>query len=136
MTTLDPRVDAYIAKSAAFAQPLLAHLRATVHAACPGTEEAIKWGMPFFMHQGKMLAHMAAFKEHCAFDIHAGPASRDADKDGEAMGVFGRVTELSDLPPLKELLRMLKDGVAAIDTGAIERVTKVATRKSVGQRKA
>jgi hypothetical protein len=35
MPTTDPRVDAYIAKSADFAQPILEHLRAVVHAACP-----------------------------------------------------------------------------------------------------
>ncbi len=48
MKNFDPRVDAYIARSAAFAQPVLLHLRATVHAACPGVQETIKWGMPFF----------------------------------------------------------------------------------------
>lgn len=31
----DPRIDAYIAQSAEFARPILSHLRAVVHAACP-----------------------------------------------------------------------------------------------------
>ena len=31
----DPRVDAYIAKAAPFAQPILMHLREVVHAASP-----------------------------------------------------------------------------------------------------
>jgi len=31
----DPRVDAYIAKAAPFARPILEHIRAAVHAACP-----------------------------------------------------------------------------------------------------
>jgi hypothetical protein len=57
MPTTDPRIDAYIAKSADFAQPILAHLRQVVHAACPDTEETIKWGMPHFMYGGKILAH-------------------------------------------------------------------------------
>jgi hypothetical protein len=35
MATVDPRVDAYIARSADFAQPLLAYLRQAVHASCP-----------------------------------------------------------------------------------------------------
>lgn len=39
MPTTDPRVDAYIAHSADFAQPILRHLRAVVHAACPAVEE-------------------------------------------------------------------------------------------------
>ena len=42
MGTRDPRVDAYIARSAEFARPILTHLRDTVHAACPGVEETMK----------------------------------------------------------------------------------------------
>lgn len=117
MATEDPRVDAYIANAADFAQPLLVQFRAAVRQACPEVVEAIKWRMPFFMHRGRMLAHMAAFKAHCAFDIHAGPASRDADKDGEAMGVFGRVTTRADLPSKAELVKRLKAGVAVIESG-------------------
>ena len=40
----DPRVDAYIERAAPFAQPILAHVRALVHQACPRVEESIKWG--------------------------------------------------------------------------------------------
>jgi len=38
----DPRIDAYIAKSADFAQPILNHVRKLVHAACPNVEETLK----------------------------------------------------------------------------------------------
>ena len=38
----DPRVDAYIAKSADFARPILEHLRAVIHEGCPEVAEAIK----------------------------------------------------------------------------------------------
>ncbi len=38
----DPRVDAYIAQSPAFAKPILKLLRKLVHAACPQVEETIK----------------------------------------------------------------------------------------------
>ena len=31
----DERIDAYIARQADFARPILEHLRAAVHAACP-----------------------------------------------------------------------------------------------------
>ena len=40
----DPRVDAYIAKSADFARPILVYLRAVVHEGCPEVVEGIKWG--------------------------------------------------------------------------------------------
>ena len=57
MGTRDPRVDAYIARSAPFAQPILEHIRSVVHEACPDVEETMKWSMPHFMHHG-MLAGM------------------------------------------------------------------------------
>ena len=46
MGSKDPRVDAYIAKSADFAKPILKHLRKIVHAGCPEVEETIKWQIP------------------------------------------------------------------------------------------
>lgn len=39
MTPFDPRIDAYIQEAAAFAQPILRHLRAVVHEACPDVED-------------------------------------------------------------------------------------------------
>ena len=67
MKKTDPRVDAYIAKSAPFARPIQKRLRAAVHEACPEAEETIKWGMPFFLVDGKVLCFMAAFKAHAGF---------------------------------------------------------------------
>ncbi|MFL5467593.1 MAG: DUF1801 domain-containing protein, partial [Gemmatimonadaceae bacterium] len=95
----DPRIDAYIAKSADFAKPILVYLRELVHEACPNVDETIKWGMPHFDYHG-ILCGMAAFKQHCAFNLWkgsliVGEASR------EAMGHFGRITQVSDLPARK-----------------------------------
>src|SRR5450432_1625902 len=66
VSACDPRIDAYIGKSAAFAQPILIHLRDIIHRACPQVEETMKWNFPHFMYHGMMCA-MAAFKEHCTF---------------------------------------------------------------------
>lgn len=66
MTKKDPRIDAYIAKAGDFAKPILKHIRKLVHTACPQVEETVKWNMPFFTHNGILVA-MGAFKEHCAF---------------------------------------------------------------------
>lgn len=66
MGTKDKRVDAYIAKSADFARPVLQELRAVVHEGCPEVEETLKWSVPFFLHKG-ILCCMAAFKQHCTF---------------------------------------------------------------------
>jgi hypothetical protein len=54
----DKKVDAYIAKSAEFAKPILTHLRTLVHQACPEVEEVIKWGFPNFDYKG-VLCNMA-----------------------------------------------------------------------------
>ena len=118
MASTDPRIDAYIGRAAPFAQPVLAHLRGVVHAGCPGCIETIKWGMPFFMHGDRNLAHMAAFKQHCAFGFWRGREVADQGKAGEAMGQFGRITALADLPPRRELIGVVKKAVALIDAGA------------------
>jgi hypothetical protein len=65
MPTYDPRIDAYIDKSAEFAQPILTHLRELVHQACPDVEETMKWSMPHFDYKGVMCS-MASFKQHCS----------------------------------------------------------------------
>ena len=97
MPDADPRVDAYIRASRPFAQPILRHLRALVHQACPDVSETIKWNFPHFV-RGGVICSMAAFKEHCAFTLwNASEILGDAARDG-AMGQFGRITGLSDLP--------------------------------------
>jgi hypothetical protein len=85
MSKKDPRVDAYIARSADFAKPILVHLRKLVHTACPDVQETMKWSFPHFDYKG-MMCSMASFKSHCAFGfwkaslVMDGDASRDARK--------------------------------------------------------
>jgi hypothetical protein len=112
----DPRVDAYIAQSADFAKPILLHLREVVHEACPDVEESIKWSMPHFDYHG-ILCGMASFKEHCAFNIWKGSLIVGGGAR-EAMGNFGRITRVSDLPPkktitgyIKQAMKLREDGV-------------------------
>ena len=109
MGTRDPRIDAYIAKSADFAQPILTQIRDTVHAACPEVEESLKWSMPFFSYHGPLM-NMSAFKEHAAFGFWKGALvlGRSAGSDERAMGQFGRITSVKDLPPKKELVALIK----------------------------
>jgi hypothetical protein len=118
----DPRVDAYIARAAPFARPILRHLRRVVHAACPGVEETLKWGFPHFMHRG-ILCSMAAFKAHCAFGFWKGRLLADriraAVRTGEpAMGQFGRLTEIGDLPGETTLARLVRQAATINDRGA------------------
>lgn len=125
MTATEPRIDAYIARSADFARPILDELRARVHAACPDVEEAIKWSAPGFTYKGKLLAMMAAFKQHVAFNLwHGAEIVGSAESAGEGMGQFGRLTRVADLPGKRETTRFIREAMALIDAGVTRRVTK------------
>jgi uncharacterized protein YdeI (YjbR/CyaY-like superfamily) len=113
MGTRDPRIDAYIEKSAPFARPILNYLRSVVHEACPDVEETTKWSAPFFDYRGT-LCSMAAFKAHCAFGFWKASLVLD-DKNPaaqDAAGHFGRITSIADLPPKKTLMGYIKKAMA------------------------
>ncbi len=120
MGTKDPRVDAYIAKSADFARPVLEHLRALVHQACPEVEEKMKWSFPHFDYKG-MMCNMAAFKNHCSFGFWKASLMKDAKKFADAgdmgMGTFGRITSIKDLPSRNVMLRYIKEAAKLNDEG-------------------
>ncbi|MGQ0659920.1 YdeI/OmpD-associated family protein [Sphingosinicella sp.] len=114
----DPRVDAYIAKQADFARPILTHLRDMLHEACPDCEETLKWSMPSFLYQGKILAGFAAFKAHATFGYWNDSMLQQEEKNRSAMGQFGRLTSLDDLPDRDRLIALTRDSMALIDSGA------------------
>jgi len=118
MAARNPRVDAYIAKAAPFARPILAHLRAVVHAAAPQAEEEIKWGMPFFTYRGKLLCNFAAFKSHAAFGFYRGALVLGRAAQGGSAGSFGRITDVRDLPPQRVLAGFVKKAMALADNAA------------------
>jgi uncharacterized protein YdeI (YjbR/CyaY-like superfamily) len=115
----DLRLDAYIAKSADFARPILEHFRAVVHAGCPDVSETIKWGHPSFQYRGP-LCGMASFKEHCRIAFSKG-ALIDANVGWEVEGPFGmwpRVTSIKELPSKAVLTRLVKDAARLNEQGA------------------
>jgi uncharacterized protein YdeI (YjbR/CyaY-like superfamily) len=118
----DPRVDAYIAKAAPFAQPILTRLRTLVHRAVPGITEDIKWGMPAFLYDGKIFAGMAAFKAHATFGLwHQGMQkiiAKELGATSDAMGSLGRLTSEKELPSDATLLRLLRTARDLHDSGA------------------
>lgn len=59
-------VDAYLEAVPEPHRGLLAHVRALIHAACPGATETISYGMPAFELNGKKVVWLAAFKSHCS----------------------------------------------------------------------
>lgn len=116
----DNRVDAYIAKSADFAKPILNHLRKLVHAGCTNIEETIKWGMPSFDYKGP-LCSMAAFKQHAVFGFWKAALMEDAGKmknnQQNAMGHLGKIKSLADLPTDKLLLSRIKEAAKLNEDG-------------------
>jgi len=118
MATKDPRIDAYIAKSADFAKPILKHLRKVVHAGCPGVTETLKWSMPHFDYKGVMCG-MAAFKQHCVFGFWKASLVFDRDGSAETKGQrsFDRIRSLSDLPAENTLLGYVRKAAALNEAG-------------------
>ena len=122
MPKIETKVDDYIEKSAPFAQPILKHYRSLVHKACPNVEEKIKWGMPFFDYKGKMMCHMAAFKQHCAFGFFQAALMneptlvRNAESES-AMGHLGKISSLKDFPADKVLIGYIKKAMQLTDEG-------------------
>jgi uncharacterized protein YdeI (YjbR/CyaY-like superfamily) len=112
----DPRVDAYIRNAAPFAQPILATVRETVHASCPGVEETMKWNFPHFVYKG-MLCGMASFKQHAALGFWKGALVTGGPRSADAMGHFGRLTKLSDLPSKTALAAYVRKAAALNEQG-------------------
>jgi uncharacterized protein YdeI (YjbR/CyaY-like superfamily) len=119
MATTDKRIDDYIKKSAPFAQPILKHIRALVHKACPEVAETVKWGFPHFEYKG-ILCSMASFKQHCSFGFWKATLMKD-DKQllkqvGDTnMGAFDRMASMDDLPSDKILTAYIKEAVRLND---------------------
>lgn len=127
MANHDPRVDAYIAKSASFARPILEHLRALVHEACPTVDESLKWSMPFFSYKAAPMCMMAAFKQHCSFGFWLSKeVTGGSDEDG--MGQFGKLASLKDLPPDRQLSAYLKKAMALNEAGVKKARPKAAAK--------
>lgn len=137
MPKTDQRIDAYIKKSAAFAQPILVHLRKLIHKACPEVEETLKWGMPHFQNEGAIICSMAAFKEHCAFGFWKASIMKDPDKilhlaDKHSMGHLDRISEIKGLPKDSVLISYIRQA-AQLNK---EKIKLPAKEKSLQPRKA
>ncbi len=118
MKNTDPRIDTYIENSADFAKPILRHIREMVHQHCPDVSETIKWGMPHFEYKGSIFCHFAAFKKHCALGFWYGELLQIDSTLEKAMGQFGRITSLADLPVEKAFVQLLKEAMKLHDAGA------------------
>jgi uncharacterized protein YdeI (YjbR/CyaY-like superfamily) len=123
MPAINKDIDTYIANARPFAQPILKHIRNTVHKACPNVEETIKWGCPHFEYNGAILCSMAAFKQHCAFGFRKAALMKDPEHilhigEKTGMGHFNKITSLKNLPSnkiftayIKQAAKLNEDGV-------------------------
>ena len=59
-------IDAYLAGASAAQRVVLEKLRRAIHAAAPGAEEYIGYGLAGFKHNGRPLVYFGAWEKHCA----------------------------------------------------------------------
>jgi uncharacterized protein YdeI (YjbR/CyaY-like superfamily) len=117
MPTKDKRIDAYIAKSADFAKPILIRLREIVHESCPDCEETLKWGHPTFMYGGAILCGMVAFKQRCGLHFWKGALINPNRAQDAQWAKLEQLVRISDIPPKKTLAGYIKAGMALNDAG-------------------
>jgi uncharacterized protein YdeI (YjbR/CyaY-like superfamily) len=120
----DPRIDAYVAKSQPFAQPILDHVRERVHAVLPAVEETVKWSMPTYAVGGKIVLITAAFKAHAALNFWRGQELQSSHDSVGAMGQFGRITSVDELPADEELDRLILEAAELATTAPTPRKAK------------
>ena len=106
----NPKVDEYIAKRADFAQPILEHVRDLAHKAFPDGEEALKWGVPYFVVNGKNAVGMAAFTKHASVMVCS------TETAGGGMGNFGKLTAVDQLPSDDDLIAQFKESAIAVQS--------------------
>lgn len=121
MPTKDPRIDLYISNAADFARPILLHLRELIHVACPEVQETIKWSFASFDYKGPMCS-MAAFIQHCAFGFWKASLMKDKTltqnaESESAMGHYGKITSLNDLPADKKIIAHIKEAMMLNEKG-------------------
>ena len=132
MANTIPQVDAYIEKSAEFAQPILIKLRSLFHQACPEIEESIKWSSPFFEYKG-IVGNMTAFKKHVSYGFWKAGLMSDPegilDKAGNSQMALLKARTVDDLPADAILIRYIKEAVDLNERGIKAPQTKPKTSK-------
>jgi len=89
----------------------------------------MKWSFPHFVYKG-VLCSMAAFTQHAAFGFWKGSLVLGRAKNADAMGQFGRLTKVSDLPSRKILAGYIKRAASLNDQGVkVPRAPKRAAPK-------
>lgn len=124
MSTFNPKVDGYINRAAPYAKPILEWFRKAVHKASAEITESIKWGVPSFDYNGKIMCSIAAFKQHCAIAFWLGrnikalqPYLKESDTGDSNFGRIKDIKTVKDLPKDLDLIAAVKEAIALMDEG-------------------
>lgn len=126
--------EKYIHQSPEFAKPVFQLIVKWIIEACPNANEAIKWGFPHFMYHGKILCSFAAFSKHCAVSIPSAKYMEDKTlqriaESEAAMGHFGKISAVKDLPEKEKMIGYLKAAMDIIDSKAKPESKSIAKNK-------
>lgn len=124
----EPKIDAYIARAQPFARDILTHVRERVHAALPEVEETVKWGMPAYTVGRKIVLITAAFKAHAALNFWRGQELETSHSSVGAMGQFGKITSVDELPVNAELDRLIQEAAELAKSAPAARKAKHAPK--------
>ena len=79
----------------------------------------MKWSMPHFLYKGQMLAGLAAFKAHATFGFwRAKDVVGETGAERDAMGQFGRLASVDDLPEPDVLSERIRKAMTLTDAGS------------------
>lgn len=81
MATKPQTIDEYLAGLSPEQRAALQKVRRAVHAAAPGAEECISYGMPAFRLNGKLIAGFKASANHCSFHPMSGDTVATLEAD-------------------------------------------------------
>ena len=90
----------------------------------PEVEETLKWSAPAFLVDGKILLIMAAFKAHAAINFWRGQEIGDGGPKAGAMGQFGKLLSVDDLPSDSEFAALVKEAAVLAATAPAPRKVK------------
>jgi len=99
-----------------------------VHAVLPDAEETIKWSMPAYTLGGKIVLITAAFKAHTALNFWRGQELQSSHDGVGAMGQFGKIKAVDELPANAELDRLIREAAELAKSAPAPRKAKSAPK--------
>lgn len=130
-----PDVDAYLAKVEPAKRAALETLRRQLHAAAPGAEETMSYGIPHLHRDGMALVAFATAKNHCGFYPCSSTTVEAFKADLTAFETSkGTIRFTPDHPIPEPLLRRLVEARLAENAqiAADRAARKAAKRKGAG----